>query len=134
MAVELWSPRTFMGPFTYNVTSSTDSGAHWTRVFRFQIDDPIEISDGHIGFPKDGVGFVAVGWTYAVTTDRGRSWSVWDSYMNPDVWNCYPYGTIGEIVLHDDGTGTMNCHVVEAREDVPALRTDDYGQTWEPDV
>jgi hypothetical protein len=68
---------------------------------------------------------------YAVTTDSGRSWSIWDaqkdlSYRQHNVW---PY--IKDVHIEPDGSGSMTLPPrVDDGARVPALYTNDYGRTW----
>ena len=70
-------------------------------------------------------------WMYAVTTDAGKSWSVWDAARDLPGWQCCDYVYIQAIDLAVDGTGTM---AVDTERDVGVnvseLQTHDHGQHW----
>ncbi len=97
----------------------------------FRHDDPVPIPHDQVRFVNDRIGFVFMGWMYAVTTDSGASWSVWDSTTNLPHWQCCNYGLIADVHLEPNGTGTMTLHPIPGRSgEVPELNTKDYGRHW----
>lgn len=69
--------------------------------------------------------------SYAVTTDSGRTWSVWDAekdlpYRQHNLWP-----SIKEVHLDSGGTGNMTLQpLVDQAGTVPLLHTNDYGRHW----
>ena len=68
---------------------------------------------------------------YAVTTDSGRTWSIWDAqkdlaYRQHNLWP-----SIKEVHLQTDGARKMTLPPLsdQARER-PPLYTTDYGRHW----
>lgn len=115
----------------YYVFRSAPVGSDvWRDIMTFRHDDPNPIPRDQARFLNDHVAFVFMGWMYAVTTDSGASWSVWDSSRDLPKWRCCNYRLIQSVHLEADGTGTMTLNVIPDRGEVPQLRTKDFGRTW----
>lgn len=102
----------------------------WRNIMTFRHDDPNPIPRDQLRFLNDRVGFVFMGWMYAVTTDAGATWSVWDSSRDLPKWQCCNYRLVKDVHLEPDGTGTMTLNVIPNRGEVPELRTKDFGRHW----
>jgi hypothetical protein len=73
-------------------------------------------------------------WMYAVTTDAGSTWHVWNLEKDLPNWECCNYGVITGVFIEADGTGTMKFGAVQGRSgEVPKLHTQDYGRHWTPE-
>jgi hypothetical protein len=86
---------------------------------------------GRVRFVNDRTGYAFVQWWFAVTTDGGRRWSIWDvpahlpgrAYYNPRL--------IDAVEIAGDGTGTMTLSpegVVNKQRLV--LKTNNFGVEW----
>jgi hypothetical protein len=102
----------------------------WRDIMTFRHDDPIPIPRDQVRFLNERVGFVFMGWMYAVTTDEGASWSVWDSSRDMPKRPCCNYRLVKDVHLQADGTGTMTLNLVPDRVEVVQLRTIDFGRHW----
>ncbi|CAN5151266.1 hypothetical protein BH18ACI2_BH18ACI2_20850 [soil metagenome] len=119
-------------PGAYYVFQSapSDSG-QWREVMTFRHDDPVAIPREQVGFVNDRVGYVFMGWMYAVTTDGGATWSVWEAGKNLPDWECCNYRLIKDVRLEADGTGVMMLNPIpQRRGEAPELHTKDYGRHW----
>ena len=116
----------------YYVFRSLPAGSDaWHDIMTFRHDDPNPIPRDQVRFLNDRVGFVFMGWMFAVTTDSGATWSVWDSARDLPNWQCCNYGLITDVQLNADGTGTMTLRPIQDRRgEVPQLRTKDFGRHW----
>lgn len=121
-------------PGAYYVFRSASAGSDdWHDIMTFRHDDLVAIPRDQIRFLNDHVGFVFMGWMYAVTTDGGVNWSVWDAGKHLPNWQCCNYGLINDVHLEADGTGQMSLDPILKRSgEVPALQTKDYGRHWNP--
>jgi hypothetical protein len=121
-------------PGAYYVFQSMPPGAtEWREIMTFREDDPRSIPRESIRFLNERVGYVFMGWMYAVTTDGGSTWSVWDAEKSLTHWECCPYGLIEDVRLAPDGTGTMVLSPdAHRRFKVPALHTTNFGRNWVP--
>ena len=115
----------------YKFESGDAAKNHWREIATFRHDDPLPIPREQVRRVNDGVAYLFMGWMYAVTTDGGKSWSVWNAERDLPAWQCCNYRLIGDVALNADGTGTMTCNVIDsARGEVPKLLTRDFGRTW----
>ncbi|MEP7337928.1 MAG: hypothetical protein ABI977_09300 [Acidobacteriota bacterium] len=116
----------------YSFQSAPLSSNTWQDITTFRHDDPIEIRKNQVGFINDQTAYFFMGWIYAVTTDKGQTWSVWDAKKDLPYWQCCNYELVREINLSPDGTGTMRLNPIPGRSgEVPELRTKDFGRHWE---
>ena len=64
----------------YYVFRSASSGPNaWHDIMTFRHDDPVPIPRNQVRFMNDRVGYVFMGWMYAVSTDGGATWFVWNA-------------------------------------------------------
>lgn len=119
----------------YYVFESARSGSNqWHKVMLFRHDDPVPIPRAQIRFVSDRIGYVFMGWKYAVTTDNGSTWSVWTAERDLPNWECCNYGLIHDVTMANDGSGVMQLKPIQDRRgEVPELRTKDYGRHWSAD-
>jgi hypothetical protein len=112
----------------YLFRSAIDASDSWNEIMTFRHDDPVPIPKDHVRFVDARVGYVFMGWLYAVTTDGSHSWSVWDASKDPIFSKSYRYDLIREVEITPDGNGRMILHLKGDTEAV--LKTKDYGQHW----
>ncbi|NOT58764.1 MAG: hypothetical protein HOP19_00925 [Acidobacteria bacterium] len=119
-------------PGAYYVFQSAPLNSEkWRDIMTFRHDDPNPIPRDQIRFVNDNVGYVFMGWMYAVTTDGGASWAVWDAQQDLPKWQCCNYRLIGDVKLAADGLGTMTLNPIPERSgEVPQLYTRDYSRHW----
>ena len=99
----------------------------------FRDDDPRRIPRENVRLVNDRIGYVFMGWMYAVTIDGGATWSVWNAETDLPNWQCCNYGLIKDVRLASDGAGTMILNSIPHRHgEAPELRTNDFGQHWIP--
>lgn len=116
----------------YYVFESANVGSdNWGEVFTFRHDTPVEIPREHVRLVSGQVGYTFMGWMYAVTTDGGASWSVWDARKDLPHWECCNYNLIKEVDVAPSGAGTMILNPLPTRRgEVPSLHTEDFGRHW----
>jgi len=116
----------------YNVfESAAGSSNAWHEIVTFRHDDQPRIPADQVRFVNDQIGYLFMGWIYAVTTDNGVSWSVWDATKHLPNWQCCNYGLIRDVRIAEDGNGVMQLNPIQNRRgEVPELRTNDYGKHW----
>jgi len=113
----------------YYVFQSAPVGSeNWGEIMTFRHDDPIAIPRDQVRFVSDLVGYVFMGWQYAVTTDGGRSWSLWDASKDPALSKTYRYDSILGVSISPDGNGEMTFRLTG--ETKQGFKTKDYGQHW----
>jgi hypothetical protein len=102
------------------------------EIMTFRSNERVAIPRDQVRFINDRIGYVFMGWMYAVTTDSGRNWSVWDADRDLPNWQCCNYGLIQDVQIAPDGTGTMKLNPIPGRAgEVSELYTKDYGRHWD---
>ena len=123
----------WVGGARYQFEAAPIGSVDWRLIMLFRHDDPVPIRQNQIQFVNDKVGYCFMGWMYAVTTDSGTHWSVWNAERDLPNWKCCNYVLIQEGVVAPDGTGVMKLNPIpELQGEVPELYTNDYGQHWAP--
>jgi len=116
----------------YVFQSAAYGSEQWTEIMTFRHDDQVEIPRDKVHIISEKFGYVYMGWKYAVTTDGGASWSVWDAEMDLPGWKCCNYRLIRDVRIAINGTGAMTLNSIPGRAgEVPELHTKDYGKHWE---
>ncbi len=110
--------------------SSISDDKNWQQIFEFRHDDPIPIPRNQVRFIDEQTGYIFMSYIYAVTTDSGKTWSVWD--IRRDL----PRGdkrraAIKEITLKLNGLGVMELKPFDGwQTQSPKLHTTDFGVHW----
>jgi hypothetical protein len=98
-----------------------------------RLDGLASIPVGSVRFVSDQVCYVFLGWMYAVTTDGGDSWSVWDADTLTDDLDCCDSHLTQEVDVRPNGEGRMTTKPLRIKgEEVRAFHTSDFGRTWIP--
>lgn len=123
----------WVGGANYLFESALSGSDDWREIMKFRHDDPVPIPRDQVQLLNDKIGYMFIGWIYAVTTDGGKSWSVWTAEQDLRNWRCCNYKLIRSVQIALDGTGTMILNSIPDREgEVPELYTRDYGRHWHP--
>lgn len=108
----------------------------WREFLAFRHDylDPIDedrskFVDDRVEFVSDRLAFVYMGRMYAVTTDAGRSWTLWDGIDYRFPKGRMGYDGIQGIELLTNGVGVMNVNLIGTDEHL-GLHTENYGVNW----
>jgi len=114
----------------YVFESSSPSREEWHEIFVFRHDDPVPINKRSVHIVSESVTYVYMGWIYAVTTDGGKTWSLWDSRDHNFVEPNFDYGVIETVDVGDDGIGKMLLRVFPSKNSCHTLVTADFGRVW----
>lgn len=132
LRVTAYREKAIMTPGAFYVFQSGLKDAdEWREILTVLTDEPIPIPRENIRFVDDQIAYFFMRNYYAVTTDSGRSWSIWDaqkglSYRQHKLW---PYAK--DVHIEPDGSGNMTLPPrVDGGGDVPALYTNDHGRHW----
>ena len=118
-------------PGTYYFFEYIDAVNNRREIMAFRHDDPVEIRSEQVRFINDRICYVYMGWMYAVTTDGGFSWSVWNAEKELPNWQCCNYRLIQSVHIEPDGSGVMNLNPTAGQKgEMPKLYTGDYGRHW----
>jgi hypothetical protein len=134
VVVTAYAEKNSFVPGAYYSFETIDDSNHKVQIMTFRHDDPVPINKNGVVFLNDNIGYVFMGWMYAVTTDGGSSWHVWSADKDLPGWKCCNYELIQDVHLASDGTGRMKLNPIPQRQgEVPELHTKDYGRHWSAD-
>ena len=121
----------FLNGAYYMFESRSPTDNEWHHVMTFRHDDQVGIPTESVIVKSSSLAYVAMGWMFAVTTDSGRTWSVWNAKNDLPGWTCCNYGLIRSVDLDSSGSGTMTLNPIrDTAGEVPRLYTSDYGRSW----
>ena len=116
----------------YLLESTSKSSTAWHEILTLRHDDRPDLPNDQIRFLNDDTGYVFMEWMYAVTTDGGNSWSVWDATRDVPDWQWSKYGVIRDVRIEPDGSGTMLLKpIADPNSRVPTFHTHDFGRHWQ---
>lgn len=115
--------------YTFEVFSPKSSDCR--EIFTFRHDDPIPIDKNSLKFVNEDIGFVYMGYMFAVTANAGDSWAVWDSRNHKYLKDEINYGLIKSVNIQEDGNGEMTLSVFPSKNACQILFTRDYGHSWD---
>lgn len=110
-----------------------NTGDDTVEAMTFRHDDPLPVPDECVVQVNKQVAFVFMGWKYAVTTDAGVSWSVWDAALDLPGFRAKEhanYRFIDSVTLNADGNGIMHINPIRWPPD-KTLVTRDFGRSWQ---
>jgi hypothetical protein len=98
----------------------------WKQFMIYKYDDPISIDTNGIVLVNERTGYIFMLRKFAVTTNGGISWSIWDA------GNIQPSKAdlscrIQTVNIAENGTGAMD---MKCNESETVLSTKDFGVTW----
>jgi len=121
----VWLPGAY-----YVFESSPVSSNEWREFMTVRADDPNQILHDAARIINEQAGYAYMLNMYAVTTDGGRTWSVWDTSTElknrQDIFS----RAIGEVDVTADGTGRMKLYKFSHEPSTTYLKTKDYGRHW----
>ena len=110
----------------YYVFQSADTDSdNWIDIVTYKQDDPNPIPCDHVRFLGDKTAYVFMGQMFAVTSNGGGAWKVWDVANDP-AWRDRAW--IENIELSESGVGTMMLRIIGDKR--ATLRINDYGYHW----
>jgi len=99
-------------------------------IMTLRTDKRVAIPREQIRLISSEIAYVFMGWLYAVTTDGGYTWSVWDAQDNLKNWQCCDYDSISDVQLSKEGTGTMVLKHHGIGKSLQELHTTNFGREW----
>jgi hypothetical protein len=117
---------------TYYVFESAKVNSNgWHEIMTLRHDDRPGIPSGNVRFVNQRIGYLFMGWMYAVTTDGGMTWAVRDITKEVSDNELGRSGTIQDVQITPDGRGTILITRDHSEPGPPPeLRTTDYGRHW----
>jgi hypothetical protein len=122
----LFTPGAF---YVFQSAAKDSNGLH--EVLTVRTDEPNPIPHDDIRFINNQTAYFFMSNYYAVTTDSGRTWSIWDAEKNLAYRQHNLWPSIKEVHIESSGTGKMTLPpLVDQGAEVPLLHTNDYGRHW----
>ncbi|MEA2205544.1 MAG: hypothetical protein QOE77_2320 [Blastocatellia bacterium] len=130
--VTTYGEKALINPGAYYVFRSAPIGSEsWREIMNLKFDDPVPIPREQIRFVNDRIGYVFMGEAFAVTTDSGYSWALWNAETELKDRVHVHSRSIKQVNIATDGAGSMHLHENPFQQGPPpTLRTQDYGQHW----
>jgi hypothetical protein len=117
-----------MPNFHFSFEVAAPQSKQWREIMSWIVDDPIPVQRQQVQFVSERVVYAFGNWQYVVTTDGGRTWSVWDAKRKIPRFRI---ALIAKVHILPDGTGEM---VVTGKSDSEisdvSLSTTDFGVHW----
>jgi hypothetical protein len=126
------------GGANYIFSSRQGTSENWQQIMTVHRDDPVEIPNESIEILNEKIAYIFMANKYAVTTDRGKTWKIWDAQKDLIDWkrtrDKYPnWASIERIYLRQDGSGEMKLDRFYSKENlIKDLHTKDFGKNWNP--
>lgn len=117
-------------PFDVVFKSAPVGSTRWKEITKSWTDEPAATPGGDcMRFINDRTGYLFYNEKYAVTTDGGQSWAVWDAKKEMRAVSCF----IDGVRLESDGQGSMSLSCITHSGDIQnQLITNDFGRSWKP--
>lgn len=118
--------------YHYIFQARPDESGPWVEILSHVQDDPDPIPRAQVRFVGDTIGYFFIGPRYAVTTDGGRTWSVFDVKKDSSFGRDNPGRSwIDNVRVTADGNGVMTLRPYDGpRENAPKFYTSDFGCHW----
>jgi hypothetical protein len=113
----------------YVFDSAATNSDKWVHILTSKEDDPDPIHRERIRLVNENVAYVFMPRDFAVTTNGGASWKVWNITRDLEGWHDHR-SSITDVNIYLNGRGTMKLAIVGNRQG--ELHTTDFGYHWGP--
>ena len=117
----------------YIFSSKPENSENWQEIMTIRYADPIDFPRENMHIFDENTAAVFMLHKYAVTSDKGKTWIVWDIDKDLGLEKYTKVRSISRINFGENGFVTMSIDVVTdngRRIDAPFF-THDFGKTWE---
>lgn len=122
----------FLHHFLYVFDSSMIETNTWRDIMTVRQNDDRPIPRDQVHFLEGDIVYLFMNSKFAVTTDRGGTWSVWDAADELRDWH-QSYVYIQEANIDADGSGRLSLlPFPDSKASAPVFETTDYGRHWFP--
>ena len=105
----------------------------WRPIATVRHDDWVDLPSNRIHFVDQNTAYLSMCSLFAVTTDGGARWHVWDAGKVAWSRGLVNYGLIESVVVSANGKGTMTLNELAVTRGGPHFAvTSDCGLTWLP--
>lgn len=114
----------------YYVYESSRNG-EWSEIMTIKQDDLLPIDKSGVKFVNEDICYFYSGSRFAVTTDAGDTWYLWNGQEHVYVDKQIVNGVIKHVEIRRDGQGEMIVWVFSPNNnDCQMILTSDYGRSW----
>jgi len=100
----------------------------WKLITQFKHDDLLDSPCEDITVIDNNTAYFYIGWLYAVTTNSGVNWSVWNAETDLPGWKPTNFKLIKNVMVSKSGNGEMVLSPIRFSHN--KLKTNNYGKTW----
>jgi hypothetical protein len=120
----------FLTHFFFVFESATVGSGGWFEFMTVKNDSSIPVPREQIRFVSDEIAYVFMNEKYAVTTDLGRTWTVWEAIPR-NLSQLQSAANIRDVQINVDGTGNMHLgSLLNGQITSLTVSTKDYGHHW----
>ncbi len=119
-----------LSKFRYVFEASRRGSPGWREFMTARTDNDMPIPSKQVRFLSDRAAYLFMMDKYAITTNGGDSWSVWEANQaTPNLQ--YPgQSFIKDVKVEPDGSGILQLAFQLGEEKVKQFRTEDFGHSW----
>lgn len=114
----------------YTFQSFDSDWSEWQSIMTSRHDQSLPIPTDSVVFLTDTTAYAMMGSMYAVTTDGGDTWSVWDAERDFEMGRLSDHWIIGHVGIAASGNGTMKLWASAQPSETFVLHTSDFGRNW----
>jgi len=122
--------RLVLSKFRYVFEANRSGSNDWREIMTAITNDDIPIPREQVRFLDDRTAYMFMTDKYAITTNGGDSWSVWEAKKATDSLQYPGQPFIKDVNLKPDGSGTLILVLYSAEKQVKHLQTEDFGHSW----
>jgi hypothetical protein len=117
----------------YIFSARGENSENWREIMTAHRDQSVEISTKNIRFFNETTVYVFMGSKYAVTTDKGKSWTILEADKDLSLRNFSKAQRISRVNINEEGFGIMTIQAIgnNGRDIELPFLTRDFGKTWE---
>lgn len=120
----------YLTHFFYVFESSNAASGDWQEIMSVKNDDDVPLPRDQIRILNDQIAYISMREKYAVTTDSGRTWTVWEATPQ-NFSKLQSAANIRDVRINIDGNGTMQLDsLVNGQITTLIVSTKDYGRRW----
>jgi hypothetical protein len=117
----------------YIFSARQENSENWREIITVHGNDSVEISPESIRLFNETTVYVFMGSKYAVTTDKGKNWTILEADKDLSLQNFSKAQRISRVNINEAGFGIMTIQAVgnNGRDIELPFLTRDFGKTWE---
>ena len=112
------------------VFQSNQNGT-WREITSSRLNSSVGFSGNSFKINNENFFYFWFGNKFCVTTDAGKSWSIWDAEKDKAMKESRIYGFIQDVTIEPNGKGKMFLNADKLNKSgISFFETEDFGKTW----